>query len=316
MGSDKWKHPLRGTDFLKRIIMGFQFVRIARRRKVKILHVNLLKPNMFIWILWARTYDIKTVAHVRSNYPEWMPGKNLQKLCNAIICVSDHVREMVNKNFRGTNTHTIYDPIDISNYENLCTKEQAKNRLGLNENRRVISSVGLLFPHKGHDTSIVAFSKLATNYPDIDLLIAGGGPEEEYERLKGLTKNLHIEDRVIFTRQQIPVINDVYRASEFVFSLTKIGEAFGRVPLEAGMCERVVLAPNIGASLELIIHKETGLLVSPEDLQDIMMWSTLILNEPELSKCVGLNAKKHIQETFSSKIHTSKVMNLYSNLIN
>jgi len=74
-------------------------------------------------------------------------------------------------------------------------KKDIKKELNL-EGKRIILNIGRLDPRKRIDVLIKAFSKLYKKYDDVYLLIGGAGEEEE--NLKKLTKDLGIDDRVIF----------------------------------------------------------------------------------------------------------------------
>jgi glycosyltransferase involved in cell wall biosynthesis len=316
MGSDRWKRPIRGTDFIKRFILSFRLAVFAYRNNIRILHINLMKPDTFWWIFWCRLFRIKIVAHVRSDYPEWMPGATLQKLCHATICVSKYVKGIIDTRYTSDHTFVIHDPVDPDEFSPSLSKAEAKRILKIPDNQKIISSVGLLYPHKGHDIAIYVFEKIATLHPDLRLIVAGGGSEDELQRLKCIVERLNLCDKVIFTGSQVENVKIIYLASEFVFSLTNRGEAFGRVPLEAGLCERPVIAPNIGASLELIRDKETGFLVVPKSRDVIFSTAKLLMDDPQLGKTIGEKARVYIIEHFSPEIHANKVQELYATLIN
>jgi hypothetical protein len=123
MGSDYWTKPIRGTDMFKRFIFGLKILFFAKKEKIDILHINLLRPDTF-WCAWfAKLFGIKVVGHSRSDTMHWIPSKKLQEQLDAVICVSDFVREKVLLKFpEMTSAYTIYDPVDYRQYENKYTK--------------------------------------------------------------------------------------------------------------------------------------------------------------------------------------------------
>lgn len=74
-------------------------------------------------------------------------------------------------------------------------KEDIKEKLGL-QNKKIIFSVGRLDPRKRIDVLIKSFAKILPKYEDLYLLIGGTGEDEE--RLKRLTEELGITERVKF----------------------------------------------------------------------------------------------------------------------
>ena len=74
-------------------------------------------------------------------------------------------------------------------------RENIKERLGLTD-KKMILNVNRLDSRKRVDLLIKAFKQICDEFDDVVLVIGGVGPEEE--KLKNLTKELNIEDRVKF----------------------------------------------------------------------------------------------------------------------
>jgi glycosyltransferase involved in cell wall biosynthesis len=87
-------------------------------------------------------------------------------------------------------------------------KQNIKQKLGL-QNKRIIFSVGRLDPRKRIDVLIKSFARILPKYEDLYLLIGGTGEEEE--RLKRLTEDFGITERVKFLGYiQDPELFDYY----------------------------------------------------------------------------------------------------------
>jgi len=314
MGSDKWENPIRGSDFLKRIIFGFKLAWTAKKDKIDIIHINLIRPDSLLWAMIPKLFGLKVVAHSRSDVMYWIPSKKLQKQCSAIICVSDFVKEKVLSKYPLSPAYTVYDPVDYTHYKEGFSKKEALRSLGIAENRKLLASVGLLSPHKGHDMAIRVFSKIAQEYPDYVLIIAGGGPKDELHRLKELAKEKKIHDRVIFTEKQIANIGTVYRASDIIFSLTTRGEAFGRVPFEGNACDTAVIAPNKGAAVELIIDNKTGFLVDPLDEDSIINKTRFMLENPEQIEQIIKEGKNYFSQLFAPIQSANEISKIYKHI--
>lgn len=74
-------------------------------------------------------------------------------------------------------------------------KDDIRQKLGL-QNKKIIFSVGRLDPRKRIDVLIKTFAKILPKYDDICLLIGGTGEDEE--RLKKLSEELDIAEKVKF----------------------------------------------------------------------------------------------------------------------
>jgi phosphatidylinositol alpha-1,6-mannosyltransferase len=316
MGSDYWKNPLRGTDFLKRFILGLKLATRLRARRIDILHINLAKPESFWWAFWSNLFGIQVVFHCRSDPMAWVPNKLVQRHSAAIIAVSNFVRDKVLKKNPKAPVTTIYNPILFTQRSyNTVVKAKSLLELGFGPETVLLSSVGLLSPHKGHEMAIRVFRNIIQKLPNAKLYIAGGGSAHELDNLKSAADELFREGKVIFSEGQVDNINTIYRASSLVFSLTTRGEAFGRVPFEAMAVGAPVLAPRLGGAAEIIEDDRTGFLVNPIDEAEITEKTFQILNNQEWARNITENGKQYFAVLLSPAKSAQAVMDVYESIL-
>lgn len=133
--------------------------------------------------------------------------------------------------------------------------ERARARAEFGLTRPTVVSVGHLIERKGHHRTIEAIAALA----DVDLIIAGGGPERE--RLEALAARLGVGDRVrlIGTRPHSDLPR-LYSAAD-VMVLASSREGWANVLLESMACGTPVVASNIWGNPEVIQTRDAGLIV-------------------------------------------------------
>lgn len=304
MGSDRWNKPIRGTDFLKRTIFGYRLAKVLSNKGVKVLHVNLLRPDCLMWIRFCRSCGIKVVGHFRSLSMAWVPHVAVQKRCDAIISVSNIVREHAMSVYQHPNNNTIYDSIAFARN---MTESFRQN---------IISSVAVLAPHKGHDHAIMAFGKIACKYPDYELHIVGGGmsAHNELPRLKSIANSTKCPERIRFTEKQVSNIEQYYSQSKLILSLTKHGEAFGLVPFEAALCGTPTVAPNKGAITELLQDGVSGIMVETLDVDAIAERIDWVLSHYDESLAITKRTLAVIEERLTPKVMVEHIMDVYKNL--
>jgi len=139
----------------------------------------------------------------------------------------------------------------------------ARAALGLAAGRFTLLSVGLLDPRKAHDLIIRALPRL----PDVDLLIAGIGPERK--NLEGLARELGVQDRVTLLGA-VPQteLKNYYNAADALV-LASSREGWANVLLEAMACGTPVVASNVWGTPEVVAAPEAGVLMperTPEGL--------------------------------------------------
>lgn len=314
MGSDRWKHPVRGSDFFMRTMLGYRLARYLKKNKIDILHVNLLRPDSLMWIYFAKRFGIRVIGHFRSQALSWVPPKTVQRNCDLILCVSQYSRSRMLMKGEYIQSRVLYDSIDIDLFKTNVTSNESKKKLGFPETCFLISSIGQLSRHKGHDNAIRAFAKIAPMYPHVILFIAGGGMDLMY--LEQLASELPpaIKERIIFSKKQMTNIVEVYNASDLVLSLTKVGEAFGLVPFESAIMGKPFIAPNKGAVKEFIENKRNGILVDTENVDEITTAIDWIIKNPMEVKKMNSLASQLVQDKLTPSVMISNLENIYRSI--
>lgn len=315
MGRWRWKKPWRGMDFLMRSILGLQLLFFVKRHSIDILHVNLLRPDSFMWLLPCHIAGVKVVGHFRSLPETWIPASRVQKCCDAIICVSRVVWDHLRQKYKHRRTYIVYDPVEVKKVDT-GSRETMKTLLGLDPRRTLIASVAALFPNKGHDNAIRAFAAIADEYPMTDLYIAGGGNMEELQRLKDIAKSYqNVKGRIFFSGAQLDDVSVAYKAATLVLSLTKEGEAFGLVPLEAALFSTPSLAPCRGAITEFTQPDHSSFLVDTNSVEAIAQRIREILNSPKKADEVCDQLKKIVSEKFAPCLHVRQIEDIYQAIL-
>jgi len=170
----------------------------------------------------------------------------------------------------------------------------------MSDDLKTVFWVGRITEDKGVGDLIKAFKIVLEKNRDT-LLIIGGSTNSPYvESLKRKCVELNIKDRVIFTggipNEKVP--NYMANCSVFVYP-SRGGEGIPRALLEAMACEAPVVATNVSGIPEAVEHMKTGLLVKPQDIQQLATAVNMILNDEKLAKNLGREARKKIEREFS-----------------
>jgi glycosyltransferase involved in cell wall biosynthesis len=122
--------------------------------------------------------------------------------------------------------------------------------------REHILAVSRLVANKRIDVLVEAFRGLRDR-----LVVAGSGPALESLR-RNAPPNVHFTGHVTDDE-----LRELYRTSRALVCPSR--EEFGIVMAEAHACEVPVIAPNAGGALEIVRHRETGLLLDRVDGRSI-----------------------------------------------
>lgn len=133
---------------------------------------------------------------------------------------------------------------------------RAERRAEFGLDRRTLLSVGYLIPRKGHDLVIRALPLL----PDVELLIAGDGPEEG--NLKAIAARLGVSERVRFLGALPQAqLRDYYGAADALV-LASSREGWANVLLESMACGTPVVASSVWGTPEVVATPEAGVLMA------------------------------------------------------
>ena len=142
--------------------------------------------------------------------------------------------------------------------------------------RRALA-VGRLIADKGMD--LVVLAAAAAGMP---LTIAGEGPERA--KLESLARGADVRFTGFVARDALAAL---YRDAACCVLAARRGEGLPNVVLEAMACARPVIATPIGATADLVVDGENGLLVPPGDLPALTAALRKLRDDPALGAALG-----------------------------
>lgn len=175
--------------------------------------------------------------------------------------IRDDARQAIPR-FPAEHIQTVYNHINVDFVSaKLCSREEARKRLGLSEGDFVLGNVGRLHPDKDQETLINAFAKALPDMPEARLVIIGEGrlrpALEQQIKVLGIADHVELKGRV----------KEAYRYfSAFdVFVLSSDYEPFGMVLLEAMAAAIPVISSDCGGAPEVL--GEAGILFPVGDVK-------------------------------------------------
>jgi len=172
--------------------------------------------------------------------------------------------------------------------------------------------LGRLKARKGFDLALTAFASIIQRFPQVRLVVAGDGPERP--SLERQAARLGIAGVVDFIGWVDPgdIPKVVAKATAVV--MPSRHEPFGLVALDAALMARPIVASRVGGLAEVVTHRETGLLVEPEDSAGVAEALAFLLENHDLAAEMGRVARERAQEVFSWNRCVSGYDELYQKL--
>ena len=151
---------------------------------------------------------------------------------------------------------------------------------------------GRITAYKGLDVLLRAFKSVSSRRPDVRLDIVGFGDLSPYAGLLNEIEKVNIVNRWVGDDE---VAGFFENASCVVLPYTTASQS-GVVPLAASFGTPVI-ATNVGALPDQIQNGESGLLVNPDSVEELVSAIDTVLTQPSLARSMG---KKLAEQTSES----------------
>ncbi len=226
-------------------------------------------------------------------------------------------RVVVTSEFLQTQISSIVDPARIAKVANPADSPelvyQAARGIaelpGFN-----ILVVGMLNENKGQMDIVQNLDKLVAAIPDAHVYFAGRGERIE-KRIHEVAQEKGFPDRVeVLGYLGRDELYQWMRRCQVVGLPTLWPEPFGRVPLEAGLSARPVVAYRIGGLKETILHERTGLLVEHQDMDGFIAALKRLADDPGLGRRMGYAAYETIPRLYQAEQQAGQIGQIWKEL--
>lgn len=301
---------------LYRFVDALKIIQIIRREKVAIVHTNNLDAHLTGWFL-NKIYRIPVIWHIRTIWPS-----SFYKVTwpSRIIFVSQAVKEKAlgseNSDSRALVIYNGIDPEDFVVPDG--AREAVITEFSL-PHRPIVGIVGRLDSWKRHDLFLKAAALLKNQGVDASWMIVGGDYKNRYgetqtDYLKKLSRQLQIEDRVIFTGLR----HDISRlvGSFDVFVSASDDDPNPRVVLEAMAMARPIVGTNSGGVPEMLDNGRCAIMIQKGNEEALAQGILQLLQEPAYAMKLGQLSRRRVEDFYSIQQHVRQVEEVYDSILN
>lgn len=245
-------------------------------------------------------------GNIHARYISYPLEMRLLKRSNIITAVSHSVAQDLERDYK-------LDINEILVVENGVDEDlffPIKNKI--HDNRYVLYT-GRLDYRKGLFDFIECGKYICKKYDDVSFFIPGKGTL--LNELKEIVKKFGLQEKFKFLGylDKEELIRTYQNATIYV--MPSHYEGLPTVLLEAMSCGLPVVATSVSGNRDVISHENDGILVPSKSPKDISNAISILLDDPKMSRRLGNNARKKIEEKYTWDIISNNFLNLYNLII-
>ncbi len=229
---------------------------------------------------------------------------------DGVIVVSEDTKASFDATAGRTNKVVVVcNAVDVDRYPVEVDRGALRRELGIEPGRRVITSVGTFKRQKGHRYLIEAMADVASDLPDLHLLLVGDG--ELRSAIEAEVRERGLGDRVSFlgTRRDV---DEILAASD-VFVLASLWEGLPLALVEAMASGLPVIATEVSGTRQVVVDGTSGLLVPPGDPASLASAIHWVEADPEAAARLASEGRARVTAMFTAEAQAERLATLFRN---
>ncbi|NJL61967.1 MAG: glycosyltransferase family 4 protein [Methylacidiphilales bacterium] len=197
---------------------------------------------------------------------KWLIEQRTYNRCDRFIVLSKAFGNVLHQDYQvpWEKIHVIPGGVDIQRFQPNLSPQQARTKLGWQQDRQIIFTSRRLVHRVGIDKLLNAIAKIKSTVPDVWVAIAGRGPLQE--KLQQQASELGLDDYVKFIGflpdEDLPI---AYQAADLSIMPSQSFEGFGLAIVESLACGTPVLCTPIGGMPEILQNFSPQLITTSAD---------------------------------------------------
>jgi len=277
-----------------------------RRTGCDILHTHLLDG---IGPLVGKLAGVKVVATVHSDKKYTNIERFVLRQSDLALGCGKQVKTNISSFIHNGKVGILCNGIRKTD-QTIIARECVLEHYGLSPSCKLVVSLGRLKTQKGYDVLIRAFKKVVSDVPDAALLIGGDG--EERDRLNNIVESEGLHEKV-----KLPgSIRDIHSllSSCDLYVNSSRWEGLPITLLEAMAHGRPIVATKAGGNSEVVHDGVTGILVPPDNTEQLSAAIIRMLQDDYFRKKVGHEAFTLFNNQYTIEKHCDALVEYYLQL--
>jgi glycosyltransferase involved in cell wall biosynthesis len=290
--------------------------RFLRRERIDVLHTHKFGSNVWGTLVGRMAHVPVILAHEHTWSYEGQPLRRfldrelIARGATRFIAVSREDRRRMTEVEGIDPSRTLFIPNGVPPSPAPSGRD-VRAEFGIGPGVPVVGAVGVHRPQKALHVLLRATAILANQWPDLQVLVVGDGPERAtLERLAG---ELGVTETVRFvgSRSDVP---DVLRALDVAVCCSDF-EGSPLAVMEYMDAALPVVATAVGGVPDLIEPGVHGLLVAPRNPSALASAISELLGDPERAHSMGARGRQRRRTEFDIDVLVHRLEDLYLELL-
>jgi glycosyltransferase involved in cell wall biosynthesis len=308
--TDKW-HWWRYTKARNRLR------HVLRQERPDVVHSNDLPTNQIVSDA-ARGLGIPRLCHHRFVFdPSAIDWFNKFGAERHIFISRAVMQDLCSKSvqLKRSTSAIVYDGIPVPREPDREQRQQVRKRLGLPNDRPIVTFAGQIIKIKGVADLIQAWARLEDRWKEIiELLVIGEDFQNDGKyrvEMQQMAAAVGCPARFLGFQENV---GQWLLASDIAVVPSHV-EPLSLATLEAMSYALPVIGCAVGGIPEIIMHDQTGLLIPPQNPEQLAAALTRLLNDEPLRHRLGEQGRKRCEAKFSLNAHVTAVVEQYEHII-
>lgn len=297
------------------------FLATLREGRIEIVHVH--SSSAVPSLVAARALRRPALLHVHGDEP-LRPNRLTvirqigMNLSQRVIATSGNTREDIIRNHHISPRKVVvaYNGVDIEEFRPSTGPSNITSKYGLDPYDKIILSVGTVQQSKGQSIVVECLPKILERWPRLVYVNIGAPYDLAFQsRLLERVRELGVSKAVklLSGLPQSDLVALINAANLCVHPSTR--EGFGLAVVEEMACGKTVLAFSVDSIPEIIDDRSDGLLIRPNNKDDLERFILDALEDPQMTKKLGDAARLKVASKFTWDQTASRLEKIYSEVL-
>ena len=256
-------------------------------------------------------YQLRLVRSAYVQLERWAARR-----CHHLICVADAMTDLlvaagVAPQQKCT---TVYSGMEVQPFLDCHQhREQSRAQLGLKSSDILVGKIARLFHLKGHHDLLESARRVIAQDRRIHFLLVGDGllrPE-----LEACIARYELQSHFHFTGLVAPENIPYYLSAMDMLVHTSLREGLARAIPQALIAGRPVISYDIDGAREVVLPGQTGILVLPGSIDQLIEAILKLANDSQLRCQLGQGGAVRFAEQFRHQYMTKQIRAIYQRLL-